>query len=169
MQIYSKGSGQRIGPRKIAIQGFLDKTCLNEFVVNTWNKQLALPSALTTEWLWQSSMWHGELLRGFCWQSDMWRCSNILTVHHKIETTASFDSTWDTFFSYSACKHVSKQGERFKKQQAWLKCLKQKILFSWVEVRGRQLSNSQGQGICSGSHGNICLEAMGENEENYAL
>lgn len=41
----------------------------------------------------------------------------------------------------------------------------EKKLFSWAEVRGRQLSNLEKQGICSGSHRNICVEAMGENEE----
>jgi len=45
--------------------------------------------------------WQRELLRGFCWQPDMWRCSNTLTAHRKMETAASFDSTWNTFFLLS--------------------------------------------------------------------
>lgn len=81
-----------------------------------------------------------------------------------METTTASASTWNRY------EHVSKQGEWFKKHQARLKCLKEKkILFGWAEARGRQISNLEGQGICSGSHTNICPEATGENEEKYAL
>lgn len=109
--------------------------------------------------------WQGALLRGFCWQSDMWRCSNILSVHHKMETTASFESTWNTSFS-SQCVNMRANRENSLKTASMIKMLKGEDTAqlsrsereATIQLGGTRDLFREPQKYLSGSHGRkVCF------------